>query len=326
MLDAKVWEEIADDLLQLENELAMLFTAAAEPIKSAATHLLHAGGKRLRPALLFAAAKFGSYRQAELLSAAQALEIVHTASLIHDDIVDRTDRRRGLPAVHQIWGDGTALLVGDYLFAKAFSLLAGLQDRAEIIDLLAEVVGAMAEGEVEQLAGRFNSELTEQDYLHRIKLKTAVFLSACCRLGARLGRIDAPAADNLAAYGENIGMAYQIIDDCLDCTGRQEVLGKPVGSDLRQGIINLPVIRALSLPVARAPVLAFLARIEQGSAVEAAVNDLNNVLAESGALAYTRGKAAAYAAAAKEALRGLPPGPPRELLSFAADALLQRSV
>jgi len=325
MLEPQIWGEITEDLLRLEDEIAALFTEEKEPIRSAATHLLYAGGKRIRPALLLAAAKFAAYRRDELLPVAVALELVHTASLVHDDIVDRTDRRRGLPTVHQIWGDGTALLVGDYLFAKAFSLLAAQADSGALIALMAEIVRAMSEGEVIQIASRFNVAQTEADYLQRIRLKTATFLAVSCRLGARISGAQPTVAASLAAYGENIGMAFQIIDDCLDFTSRPETLGKPVGSDLRQGVITLPVINALQTPAARGRILPLLERLKCGQATDDAVTALNSVVAETGSLAYAHAKASVYAAAAQAALDDLPAGPARDILRFAADTLLERS-
>lgn len=325
MLDPQIWGELTNDLQCLESEIEFLFAAEKEPIKSAATHLLYAGGKRIRPALLLAAAKFASYRTADLLPVAAALELVHTASLVHDDIVDRTDRRRGLPTVHQIWGEGTALLVGDYLFAKAFVLLASQPQSGRLIDLMAEVIRDMSKGEVDEIVNRFNISQTEDDYLKRIKLKTATFLAVSCRLGARISGVAPAAADRLAAYGENIGMAFQIIDDCLDFTGRRETLGKPVGSDLRQGIITLPVIHALGIPEVRGRILALIESVRQERETEAAINEMNNWLEETASLEYARGRAFAFAETAKIALNSLPPGPPKELLLFASDALLERS-
>lgn len=209
-----------------------------------ATHVIEAGGKRLRPLLVILSAReMGGH----LLDLATAVELIHTASLIHDDVLDKAATRRGRPSSNLLWGNHASVLTGDYLFAKAFGLLARL-DNPKILELLVEAIGIMCEGQIEETKSLFNTKATENDYLQRIYKKTAFFLGACCKSGAIAGNSSPEATASLESFGSNLGCGFQIIDDLLDFTADEDTLGKPVMADLTQGILTLPAIHLLNNP------------------------------------------------------------------------------
>ncbi|MBR4904222.1 MAG: polyprenyl synthetase family protein [Selenomonadaceae bacterium] len=208
---------------------------------------LFKGGKRLRPMLfLLCANSVKDLPQEKSMPLATALELIHTASLVHDDIIDSSKKRRGVETANSKYGAQIAVLVGDYLFAKAFQLVAENNYGAEVSTVLSKLVKNLCVGEIRQDRSLYEVP-TLAEYYTRINLKTAIFLSSCCRLGAIVAEMDKREVDNLTAYGTNLGLAFQIIDDLLDFVGDEKITGKPQGGDLKSGVITLPVIRALEV-------------------------------------------------------------------------------
>jgi heptaprenyl diphosphate synthase len=210
-----------------------------------AGHVIQAGGKRLRPLLVILCSGIDDPAYQPLIDLAAAAELIHTASLIHDDIIDQAVTRRDVPTLNHLQGNHTAVLAGDFLFATAFGLL----ERSHcpgVLTLMTDAIRDMCQGEIEQKDALFQFSVTEEMYLGRIEKKTASLLAACCSAGALVGGLAPDAVTSLAAYGRNLGLCFQITDDLLDFTGDSNTLGKPAGSDLAQGIMTLPVIYLLN--------------------------------------------------------------------------------
>ncbi|PIQ83475.1 MAG: hypothetical protein COV75_07280 [Candidatus Omnitrophica bacterium CG11_big_fil_rev_8_21_14_0_20_63_9] len=219
-----------------------LLSQLTDPVARNVVYLITAGGKRLRPALvLLAGAAGGTPRRQALIDAATSVELIHTATLIHDDIIDHSQLRRSQPTFHARWGTERAVLMGDYLYATAFTLLARL-DSPQVMQIMADVCQELCRGELREVEARFRLDLNEEEYLQIIHDKTASLIGGCCRSGAVLGGADAEIVERLTQFGTCFGLAFQIIDDCLDLTGDQERLGKSILTDLDKGALSLPII------------------------------------------------------------------------------------
>ncbi len=210
-----------------------------------AGHVIQAGGKRLRPLLAILCSGIDDPTYQPLIDLAAAAELIHTASLIHDDIIDQAATRRDVPTLNYLRGNHTAVLAGDFLFATAFGLLER-SHCSGVLTLMTDAIRDMCQAEIEQKDTLFHFSVTEEMYLSRIEKKTASLLAACCSAGALAGGLAPDAVSSLAAYGRNLGLCFQITDDLLDFTGDSDTLGKPAGSDLAQGILTLPVIYLLN--------------------------------------------------------------------------------
>lgn len=239
-----LFNAIQDNLTSLEKELSSITESPADLIHEMSQHLIQAGGKRLRPALYLLCASSGDKPTAERLAVATAIELIHMATLVHDDVIDEAAIRRGLPTANVKWGNHASVLTGDYLFAKAFSLVAE-QGTPQMLKVLTEVVCSVCEGEILQLKSVFNPEQSESDYQLRIGKKTADFIAASCKLGGMSAGFSEREIVSLQQYGHSVGMAFQITDDILDITQSTAKLGKPSGNDLRQGVLTIPVLYAL---------------------------------------------------------------------------------
>ena len=206
--------------------------------------LVAAGGKRIRPALVLLAAKCGRYDLERLAPAAIAVELTHAATLVHDDVIDRAEVRRGRPTVAAKLGNEPAIVVGDFYFAKAYEQ-AALTDSPEVVAILARSVMDICAGEVRQQAIRYHYDTTVDEYMRRIEAKTATLLAACCDIGALLGGVDVAQRSALRAYGRLLGLAFQIADDVLDYESSEDEIGKPIGHDITEGFATLPFMMAL---------------------------------------------------------------------------------
>ncbi len=240
----QVFAGIERELHKFEIELGKALNSQDRLVAEISSHLLSSAGKRLRPALFFLTAKLKRTDLESCIPVAVAIELIHSATLVHDDVVDNSDFRRGLPSVNSKWGNQMSVLMGDYLFAKAFAILTGFRSLS-LIDIMSNVVEKMSEGEIQQQNQIFEADLTEQVYLDRVKKKTALFISASCRSGGVVTGASEQEIKAMANYGHNLGMAFQITDDLLDFLGEADKTGKPVGNDLRYGTITMPVIYML---------------------------------------------------------------------------------
>ena len=242
--EKSIFEVVQGDLARLETELFSVIHSPEKLITDMSKHLVEAGGKRLRPALYFMCAQNRVCDSEKLVTVAVAIELIHMATLVHDDVIDNSAIRRGRPTANSCWGNHSSVLIGDYLFAKAFSLVASKVSN-QMLKVLTDVICSMCEGEINQNRSTFNANQVEGDYLGRIAQKTADFIAASCELGGLAANLSSSEVEAFREYGYSLGMAFQITDDILDITASAEQLGKPVGNDLRQGIVTLPVIYAL---------------------------------------------------------------------------------
>ncbi len=309
------------DLEELQQRLRDVGRGAHPTFAAASAHLFGSPGKLLRPTLVFLSARFGpGARSRMIVDLAESLELVHTASLVHDDIVDRADVRRNVPTVNAVWNDDVALIVGDYLFAKAYALAAVLP-KPEVIAMVAQTVFALCDGELTEVAAPAAMP-TEAQYLERIELKTASLYAACCQGAALLADAEPEHVAALGAYGTNVGLAFQITDDVLDLIGGSEALGKEVGRDLAEGMPTLPMIYAVAEDARRDGELA--RRILASDKDRSELRDLIEVIRASGGVERAREKARSFHDGALEALARLPDRPERTALREIADFILQR--
>jgi len=215
-------------------------------IPAIGTYIVSSGGKRLRPLLCLLTAKLFGYRGERHIPLAVVVEFIHTASLLHDDVVDASDQRRGTPSANGVWGNQASVLVGDFLFSRAFQMMVA-DGEMQMLRLMSDVTNALAEGEVLQLARTFHLEMSEAECLEVIERKTAVLFSAAAEIGARVSGCDAEVVKDMAEYGMCLGVAFQLMDDALDYLADAETVGKPVGHDLEEGKITMPLIHAMAL-------------------------------------------------------------------------------
>jgi octaprenyl-diphosphate synthase len=294
---------------------------AAPRIPAVTAHLIEAGGKRLRPMLVLAAARMLGYGGEAHRALAVAVEFIHTATLLHDDVVDDSKQRRGRPTANLLWDNMSSVLVGDYLFARAFQLMVEARD-LRVLGILSDAAATIAEGEVLQLVAARDLSTTEDTYLRVIRGKTAALFAAACEAGAVIAGAGAEAEDALREYGDALGIAFQIVDDLLDIEGTA-VIGKNRGDDLREGKLTLPVIRAVA--VAGEEERAFWTRvIARGDVVDEDVERARAIMTAHGALEGARAEAEAWVARAKAALERLPEHPLREMLGDLADYVVAR--
>lgn len=243
-----MFDLIKNDLSQLELALQQAVTAPEKIITEIGSHLVASGGKRLRPAIYFLAARCGeSFDLPKAMPLAVALEMMHMASLVHDDVIDSADTRRGSVTANAKWGNQISILAGDYLFAKAFALVAE-NDYSKRVDVqLAHLICDLSSGELIQNKEIYKASCDVEEYYERIAKKTANFIAIACQLGGDVAGLSEEYIQSLYDFGYNVGMAFQLTDDLLDLTSDEATLGKPAGNDIRQGIVTLPAIRALKV-------------------------------------------------------------------------------
>jgi octaprenyl-diphosphate synthase len=239
----EIFDLLRDDLVALEQEFGADTISRVRAITEIGEYLRHGGGKRIRPALLLLAAKLFDYEGRGAVRLGAVMEIIHTATLVHDDIIDEAKTRRGRPAANTLWGNSKCVLAGDWLYMQAFKI-AVEERNFRILDTLIELTQQMVEGELLQME-TLGRTITIEQHFDLIYRKTACLFSVCMRLGAILGEATEAQEDALAKYGHDLGMAFQIVDDMLDLTASEDVLGKPVASDLREGKATMAVIHAL---------------------------------------------------------------------------------
>jgi octaprenyl-diphosphate synthase len=322
VLKERVTALVGDDLAAVEAAIRREITSPVALIQEMGGYIAGAGGKRLRPILLLLAARVAGYRGARSVRLACAVELLHTATLIHDDVVDQAPLRRGQPSANAQWGDDASVLVGDHLYSKSFALLVRDNDGA-IMETLARATVSMTEAEVFQLQLKRSGLTSETDYVRIITQKTASFMSACCRIGALLGGVPAEQLEALTRYGLDIGIAFQMSDDSLDFVADERRLGKAVAADLREGKRTLPLIAMLQR--ASAVEAERVHRMLRRRALERSeIEEIRRLVVEHDGVDYARERAQAYASAAKADLKAFPPSEERELLTLVADFVVDR--
>jgi octaprenyl-diphosphate synthase len=322
VLKERVAGLVGEDLEAVEAEIRLELDSPVALIREMGGYIAGAGGKRLRPILLLLAARLAGARGPRAVRLACVVELLHTATLIHDDVVDQAPLRRGRPSANAQWGDDASVLVGDHLYSKSFAMLVRDNDRA-VLETLARSTVSMTEAEVFQLQLKRSGVTSEADYIRIITQKTASFISACCRIGALLGAAPGPQLDALTRYGLDVGVAFQISDDSLDFVADEARFGKAIGADLREGKRTLPLIALLerAQPTELERVRALLRR----RALEPVeLEEVRRLVLEHEGVAYARARAHAYARKAKADLEIFSPSEERDTLALVADFVVDR--
>lgn len=318
----QIFEPIRDDLQAVEHEYARQIQSRVELIPQIGKYIQRSGGKRVRPAVLLMASRLAAYRGEQAVVFASVVEFIHTATLVHDDIIDDAEVRRGQQAVHSRWGNEITVLLGDYLYIKSMGMALS-QDSLELVRLLCDVTLRMIEGELFQLTKTGDVAITEDEHFDLIRRKTAYLFGGCAEIGGRLGGVSEAEAKALREYGFNLGVAFQLIDDLLDYTAAESELGKPIGSDLREGKVTLPVIYLLQRD---GKVAGDLVRriVETGAVSPDEWRELRLLMTQHRAIDSAYDKARACAATAREHLGVFPPSPERDALMVLPDYVLAR--
>ena len=313
---------IAPKLELVEEELRRHFRSQITTISDVGDHILAGGGKRLRPALLLLVSRMLRYDGYRDVTYGAVVEFIHTATLVHDDIIDEADVRRGRTSINYRWGNNLTVLVGDYIFMHSMHIALG-EGNLEVLRLLSNVTIRMIEGEILGLEHGGRADLSSEDYFDVVGRKTAALFGACCRIPAYLVDLPEAQAQALFNYGFNLGICFQLIDDLLDFTSSTEVLGKPVLSDLKEGKVTLPLILALPHATPRErEIVARVASTKSFDGIEP--QEILNIVKRYDTLEQTRGIARDYANRARRALEPFPESPAKETLEVALDFVLER--
>lgn len=309
------------DMLRVNQVITDNLASEVVLINQLSQHIILSGGKRLRPMLVILAARACRYQGEDDALLAAVVEFIHTATLLHDDVVDDSNMRRGQQTASTIWGNEAAVLVGDYLYSRAFQMMVRAQSMP-IMDLLANTTNTIAQGEVLQLLNIRDPDTSEDSYQQVIYAKTACLFEAAARIGAMLAGAGAEHESALQAYGKHLGIAFQLVDDALDYAADSDELGKNVGDDLAEGKPTLPLIRAMETGSDAQRELIREA-IESGQAER--FDEINQAIVSTGALQYTIEQAQSQAARAKQAIAGLSDSAHKQALLFLADYAVERS-
>lgn len=319
---AEILDLVRDDLERVEREISLESIASVDAITAIGQYLQSGGGKRLRPMLVLLSAKLAGQATDMAIRMAAVVEMIHTATLVHDDVIDFAQTRRGKPSINVVWGNHVSVLAGDWLYMQAFQV--ALRERNfHVLDLLIALTQRMVEGELFQLEKIGRIDVTEADYMELIDRKTASLFAACSKLGAVVGGGDENTEAMLGEYAWNLGIAFQLVDDILDFTAREKILGKPVGNDLREGKVTLPLIYALEC-----------CSREERTLVEAVLNDGNydqvpllkilQILQKHRALDRAQQRAQHFAAKAREIILRFPDSPCQRALLTVTEMVTDR--
>jgi octaprenyl-diphosphate synthase len=319
---AQIFEPIREDLDAVEQEFVRHIQSRVALIPEMGRYIQKSGGKRVRPAVLLMASRLSGYEGDRAVLYASVVEFIHTATLVHDDIIDGADLRRGRMAVHSRWGNDITVLLGDYLYIKSMAL-ALTHDSLDLVRLLCDVTLRMIEGELYQLTKAGDVDLTEEEHFEIIRRKTAFLFGGCAEIGGMLGKVTPERATALRDYGFNLGVAFQLVDDLLDYTADQVSLGKPIGGDLREGKVTLPIIFLRD----RAGDEAY--NIVRTVVAERAVSpeqwrEILRLLKEHRATELAFERAVEYGERAKACLAVFPPSRERDALAALPDYVLSR--
>lgn len=314
---------IGDDLIRVEQQFRKDLESDVPLIRKVGEYVLSSGGKRVRPALLLLAAKLCDYRGDKAVPLASVVEFIHTATLLHDDVVDSATLRRGLASANTLWGNEASVLVGDFLFSKSFSLMVAAGS-LDILRVLSSATTVIAEGEVMQLLCTGEIDLSEERYIGVVRSKTAVLMSAACEAGAILGNASLEMQKALADFGMDLGIAFQLMDDTLDYIATEEEFGKSIGHDLEEGKITLPLIHTLRLCTddERDRIVAVIEKDEMSLED---FRDVSGLVKQYGGIEYTVAAARRYIEVCASYLQGFAPGNVRDALLNLAEYVVTRS-
>lgn len=320
MTAQRIYDTVADDFSRVNDLIIKRLSSDVPLVEKIAQYIIESGGKRLRPLLVLLSSRALSYNKDEHLKLAAVIEFLHTATLLHDDVVDTSDMRRGRSTANARWGNAPSVLVGDFLYARAFEMMVELQN-LKIMDVLSHATAVIAEGEVLQLMNVKNPDVSEDKYMEVIHNKTAMLFEAASHTGALLAGAEEDQERAMSAYGKHLGLAFQLVDDVLDYRGDAEAMGKNVGDDLAEGKPTLPLIYAMANGSNEEKQLIRQA-IRKGG-----LDDLPRILDivnRSGALEYTMARAKAEAQAALDCLEAIPDSEHRQALALLTDVAVAR--
>ncbi|MDG5787599.1 heptaprenyl diphosphate synthase component II [Evansella sp. AB-P1] len=316
-----IYWHLKSDIGKIEKEIEQNIDAEHPVLQEASSHLLKAGGKRIRPVFVLLSGQFGEYNIERIKHIAISLEMIHMGSLVHDDVIDDAELRRGKKTVKSKWDNRVAMYTGDYIFAKAVEI-ATYYNNPEIHRILSHAMVEMCIGEVEQIKDQYQWNQTLRMYFRRIKRKTALLIAISCQLGALAAGAPKAYEKQLARYGYNVGMAFQITDDILDFVGTEKELGKPAGSDLIQGNVTLPALYAMwHDPVLKPRIIHHL---DENVIEKEEMNKTIELIKQSGAIQYSKDMADRYLSKARMALEELPDIRPKKALHQIADYIGDR--
>ncbi len=323
-LKKRILGAVAQDLEAVEEALAQNLDPFLPLVSHVAEYIMFSGGKRIRPLLMLLSARMCQYDGNYDKTLSVAFEYLHAATLLHDDLVDGAEVRRGNPVAHSIWGNPATVLVGDFLLARAISI-AAKTNQIPIIEAIAHTTAQMSEGEIHQLMNKGNLTLTEEEYMEVINRKTACLIEAACKVGALLARAPEDRVRALAQYGHNLGCAFQLVDDLLDYTADAQVLGKATGTDLREGKLTLPLIYALkrAAPKDRNQMETII-RDHNGDDVQ--FRTILELVKKYGGIAYTRSRAEDQIDKARQSLLLFEASKSRAILEDLTDFVLAREM
>jgi octaprenyl-diphosphate synthase len=320
---SQIFEPIRADLERVDLEFARHVQSQVELIPRIGQYIQTAGGKRIRPAVLLMASRLAGYEGDRAVLYAAVVEFIHTATLVHDDIIDDADLRRGRAAVHSRWGNDITVLLGDYLYIKSMAL-ALTHDTLDLVRVLCDVTLKMIEGELYQLTKNGDADISEDEHFDIMRRKTAYLFGGCAQIGGMLGKIESEKEQALREYGFNLGIAFQLVDDLLDFTGDAQAVGKPIASDLREGKVTLPLIHLLRQSnggegsrIVRDAIASHTVSPEQWAM-------LLRMLKEHASIDYAYRRAVEYAERAKKPLYAFPPSSERDALLALPDFVLSR--
>ena len=320
-LKTRILASVADDLDAIEAELKANLNPYLDLVAKVAEHILFSGGKRLRPLLMVLSARICGYQGTYDKTFSTIFEYLHAATLLHDDLVDGAKVRRNQPVAHAIWGNETAVLVGDFLLARGLSIAAATE-KPQVIKVIANITENMSQGEIDQLQHKGRLDLSEPEYMEVIRRKTAVLFEGACRISAIIAEADQAKEEALSTYGFNLGMAFQMADDLLDYTHDSKALGKTVGADLKEGKLTLPVIYALQAAAPGDRTVLETTITNDFSDQEFKI--LIELLDKYGGITYTQNKAAGHIRQAKQALDVFDESATKDILLDVADYALAR--
>ncbi len=317
----KIQQLVSEDFNALNENVVKQLHSEVPLIENIGQYLIEAGGKRIRPLLVLLCARAFDYKGDQHVNLATVIEFLHTATLLHDDVVDMSEMRRGRPTANVQWGNPSSVLVGDFIYSRAFQLLVTIADM-QIMEVMATTTNKISEGEVLQLVNQHNVAATEQDYMDVIHNKTAILFAAACNSAAILASADAKVQNRLHEFGLQVGLAFQLVDDVLDYSGNSQEMGKNIGDDLAEGKPTLPLIYVIQHGSENQKQLIATAIKEGG------LDHLDEIIAtvrDSGALEYTRQKAEEHIDIALDCLTVIPESSFKHGLELIADSAIQRS-
>ena len=318
----EILDLVRTDLDRVESVISLESIASVDAVTTISRYLQAGGGKRLRPILVLLSSKLAGNTSDGSIRMAAVVEMIHTATLVHDDVIDIAKTRRGRPSTNAIWGNHTCVLAGDWLYMQAFQV--ALRERNfRVLDLLISLTQMMVEGELLQLERIGKIDVSEADYMELVDRKTASLFSACARLGAMMGGADEAMETRLGEFAWNLGIAFQLVDDVLDFTSREAVLGKPVGSDLREGKVTLPLIYALeSASVEERQLVEYV--LKDGNYDRAPFSKILKMMERNLAFARAKERAESFTDKARAMIAEFPESPYQRALSALTDLITER--